>query len=222
VKTATVRVIFDAAKPTVRLIEAPRAPVTQGNNVAVIVEVKDPDPGSGVAKIEYGLRDGDLSDFDEKDKPDQVLPPNIQPQTKLPLLPTKELKPGKYALLARVTDRVGWQTTQRLAFVEIAEPPPPPPKPDENQKGMPAMSSISGRAVLGSPDANVTWIGLKVTLKELNRTVTAGADGRFEFPDVPPGPYTLEGKGIGGNKLVKGSTNVTVTEKPAKVDLPME
>lgn len=222
VKTATVRVIFDAAKPAVKLVEAPRVPVTQGNNVAVVVEVKDPDPGSGVAKIEYGLREGDLSDFDEKDKPDQVLPPNIQPQTKLPPLPTKELKAGKYALLVRVTDRVGWQSTERFGTVEIEEPPPPPPKPEEKDTGMPAMSSISGRAILGSPDAIVTWIGLKVTLKELNRTVTAGADGRFEFPDVPPGSYTLEGKGIGGNKLVKGSTNVTVTEKPAKVDLPME
>ncbi len=218
VKTATVRVIFDAAKPTVKLIEAPRAPVTQGNDAVVIVEAKD--SGSGVAKIECGLREGDSPELEEKDKPAQVLPPNIQQQTRI-TLPTKELKPGKYALLVRVTDKVGWQTAERLGYLEIAEPPPPP-KPEDEGKKMPAMSSISGRAVLGSPDANITWIGLTVSLKELNRTVTAGSDGRFEFSDVPPGPYTLEGKGIGGNKLVKGATNVTVTDKPAKVDLPME
>jgi hypothetical protein len=218
VKTAAVRVIFDAAKPTVKLIEAPRVPVTQGNNLNVIVEAKD--TGSGVAKIECGLREGESSELDEKEKPAQVLPPNIQPQTRI-VLPTKEMKPGKYALLVRVTDRVGWQTTERLGFLEIAEPPPPP-KPEEEGKKMPAMSSISGRAILGSPDASITWIGLTVSIKELNRTVTAGSDGRFEFPDVPPGSYTLEGKGIGANKLVKGSTSVTVTEKPAKVDLPVE
>jgi hypothetical protein len=119
-----------------------------------------------------------------------------------------------------VTDRVGWQTAERLGYLEIVEPPPP--KPEDEEKKMPALSSISGRAILGSPDASITWIGLTVTLKELNRTVTAGSDGRFEFPDVPPGAYTLEAKGIGANKFVKGSTNVTVTEKPAKVDLPME
>jgi hypothetical protein len=216
VKTATVRVIFDAAKPTVKLIESPRVPVTQGNDATVIVEAKD--SGSGVAKIECGLHEGDSAELEEKDKPAQLLPPNIQEQTRITLA-TKELKPGKYALLVRVTDKVGWKTAERLGYLEIAEPPPPP-KPAESK--MPALSSIAGRAVLGSPDANITWIGLKVRIKELGREVIAGSDGRFDFPEVPPGQYTLEAEGIGGNKIVKGTTNVTVTEKPAKVDLPME
>ena len=219
VKTASVRVIFDGARPTVKLVEAPLAPVPQGNDVVTTIEVNDPEPGSGVAKVEYALRDGDLADFDEKDKPAQLLPPNIQRQLKLPPMPTKQLKPGKYVLVVRATDQVGWQTTAALATIEIAEPPPPP-KPMDKEKPA-AMSSISGRAIWGSPDARIDWIGLKVTLKELNRTTTGGSDGRFEFPDVPPGTYTLQATGIGANRQVEGSVTVTVTEKPAQVDLPM-
>jgi hypothetical protein len=216
VKTASVRVIFDAAKPTVKLIEAPRVAVPLGNEAAVTVEAKD--SGSGVAKIECLLRQGDSSEMDEKDKPVEILPPNIQEQTKI-VLPTKELKPGKYGVLVRVTDKVGWKTTERLGYLEIAEPPPPP-KPAMPEK--PGLSSIAGRAVLGSPDASITWIGLKVSIKELSRTAEAGADGKFSFPEVPQGQYTLEASGIGGNKIVKGTASVTVTEKPAKVDIPME
>lgn len=217
VKTASVRVIFDAAKPTVKLIEAPRVAVPLGSDAAITVEAKD--AGSGVAKIECLLRQGDSSEFDEKDKPLEVLPPNIFEQTRL-TVPTKELKPGKYGILVRVTDKVGFSDTGRLGYLEIAEPPPPPKPKDMPEK--PALSSIAGRAVLGSPDASITWIGLKVSIKELGRTVTAGADGNFSFPEVPQGQYTLEASGIGGNKIVKGTASVTVTGEPAKVDVPME
>jgi len=213
VKSASVRVVFDAARPTIRLIDLPRKPVVKGADAVLTVEVKD--VGSGVARLEAGLDVDNSSDLEEKEKLAELLPPNIEERVKL-ALPTKELKVGKYRIYVRAGDKVGWKTTEPIGFLEVVEPPPKPVEPK-----MPALSSISGRVEPSSADRR--WIGLVVEIEgSADLKPTISPQGEFTINDVPPGQYTLHAKGIWGNLSRSGSAKVTVTEKPATVTIATE
>jgi TonB-dependent receptor len=58
-----------------------------------------------------------------------------------------------------------------------------------------ADSRIDGRVV--SADGEINLQGARVTIPELNRSATTGADGRFVFANVPAGDYSLNVEYLG-------------------------
>jgi TonB-dependent receptor len=53
-----------------------------------------------------------------------------------------------------------------------------------------ADSRIDGRVIAAEGEASLE--GARITIPELNRSVTTGPDGRFSFANVPDGDYTLD------------------------------
>lgn len=69
------------------------------------------------------------------------------------------------------------------------------------------MGSVSGRVTLdGAPFAGAT-------VHCVGPGLVTGADGRFAFPAVPHGPYSVTASGTASGRIAKASTSVTVNGK---------
>ncbi|HEX5757629.1 MAG TPA: TonB-dependent receptor [Thermoanaerobaculia bacterium] len=71
------------------------------------------------------------------------------------------------------------------AGVAAAQPPAPPEQPAQPRP----RGALAGRVV---DDAGRPVAGARVSILELNRHATTGADGAFRFDNLPPGEYLLE------------------------------
>jgi len=72
-----------------------------------------------------------------------------------------------------------------------AQPPAPPGKSGQVQSGGAARSGSIGGHVSG-PGDNRNIAGALIHLEPIGRTAKADNLGNFQFPDVPPGSYTLD------------------------------
>ncbi len=204
----SVGVILDGAAPEVR-IQVPGQPTPQGAELPVSAETDDL---SGVEKMEFGFDLDGSSDLEESEKP-KVLQQAGGAEKWSTRLPTKELEPGRYRLMARATDRVGY-TGKRIQEVTIA-PPAGDAKPAPSK-----TSTIQGRVVLGDrPVPRVT-----VRLEGTGLSAVSDADGRFTLEDVPHGNYTLRAKGIALNRFREGSAKVVLpaATEPAVVQIELQ
>jgi len=206
----TVHVVLDGAPPVVQVGITSR-PVPQGEPLKITAEVEDL---SGPEKVEFGFDLDESGALEEGEKPKVVRQPGPD-RSWSTSLPTKKLDPGRYDLLVRATDRVGYTHTATKT-ITIA-----PPSTDTTQKPPAATSTIVGRVLLGNdPCPNV-----KVRLLGPNRMATTDHNGKFTFRDVPAGKYTLEVKDQAvRNRFRNGSADVVLPppSEPATVDISIE
>jgi len=185
--------------------------VPQGEPLKITAEVEDL---SGPEKVEFGFDLDESGALEEGEKPKVVRQPGPD-RSWSTSLPTKKLDPGRYDLLVRATDRVGYTHTATKT-ITIA-----PPSTDTTQKPPAATSTIVGRVLLGNdPCPNV-----KVRLLGPNRMATTDHNGKFTFRDVPAGKYTLEVKDQAvRNRFRNGSADVVLPppSEPATVDISIE
>ena len=81
--------------------------------------------------------------------------------------------------------------------------------------GVPAPHSVSGSV---TDSAGTPVLGARLTLLELRRTTTAGAEGRFAFPAVAPGSYHLSVAAIGFAPTVE---RVTVADSDVVLQITL-
>lgn len=78
-------------------------------------------------------------------------------------------------------------------------------------------TTLSGKVTQG--DNNQPMAGALVVIDELRREATAGADGAFTFPNVPPGQYHV---GVRAEGYSTRRTEVTVGTSPATLNLAVD
>lgn len=125
--------------------------------------------------------------------------------------PTDDKKPeNSYSLLVRATDRVGLETYKKLNVKLFA------PKKEPGEGKPRTHTKLAG---------TLTFFGDKlsnpatVRIRELNRTARTTGGGAFDFPQVPPGNYTIEVTASEQNKTYSGlfPANVFVPTPPPEV-----
>jgi hypothetical protein len=131
-------------------------------------------------------------------------------------LATEGLFPGQHAIHIRATDIVGNVTDENEPVQQTVRVIEKKPAPNPGLAPPPAVNNtVSGQVTyLKKPVSAV------VTLKTLSQapigTAEAGTDGRFSFPDVPPGAYELSATTIDlfGGRKKSGKANITVPPPP--------
>lgn len=120
-------------------------------------------------------------------------------------LPTGELKPGRYLLLARATDQAGLRNKATLPM-EISAPAAPgsPANPEPEFSDLVGVVTAGGRPTLG----------MTVSLVDQGRpAVRTGSDGQFAFAKLPPGDYQVRVQGSVRNQLVDRTVDVTLPRR---------
>jgi hypothetical protein len=164
---------------------------------------------SAIKEMQVGIDRDNSGALEEAEKPVKLhqADDNGKWQAKIP---TEDLEPGRYTLMAKAADVLGFES-KSIARTIIVEPPAPPLKTA-------TMSTIVGRVVDqdGRPLPRI-----RVTLQGTGLSETSDESGAFSFKDVPHGKYKLEARGI-----VIGSERTAVQEivlpgatEPAKVDI---
>ncbi|MDD4268219.1 MAG: carboxypeptidase regulatory-like domain-containing protein [Pirellulaceae bacterium] len=204
---AAVRVILDGAAPELR-VTVPDHPVAKGSPILVSAETQDL---SGVEKLEVGFDLDGSSDFEEQEAP-KVLQQPGGAESWTTSLPTEDLEPGRYRILVRGTDRVG---LSRSVFAQVSIVPPAGPAEPAKK----TTSTIRGSVVLIDRPA----AGISVRLEGTGLEAVSDSAGRFVFPQVPHGSYTLRAKGIALNKFREGSAQITLpaATEPAEIVVPV-
>ena len=206
---ATVPIILDGLPPVFRDLRMGDG-VEQGKKLLIAADVVDL---GGVASVEAAFDLNDSQSLDKADKPKQLRLAadglwNVA-------LGTKDLEPGLYMVVVRATDRVN-NTKTATARVKVIRPPdktkpktPPPP----------ATGTITGRVFLGDQNCS----GMAVRLVETGQTATTDSTGRFQFDNIPAGPYQLTVTGPWKNMIRKGKAKVTLKAgKTATAEIPLK
>jgi hypothetical protein len=127
-------------------------------------------------------------------------------------LPTEDLEPGRYTLIAKATDILGFEAKPITKTITIERPAPPPKAA--------TMSTIAGRVVDqdGHPLARI-----RITLQGTNFSEPSDAGGNFTFKDVPHGKYKLEARGIviGSERSAVQEVVLPGASEPVKVEIRM-
>jgi hypothetical protein len=185
-----VDVILDADPPVIANFSAPQR-AEQDTSVDVYLEVADL---AGPQRVEIGWVANPSHDL----KPEQAVSRESFPVrttgARWPVsltLPTQGMQPGTYYLKARVIDRVDLSTSQVLQPVAIV------PKRQAQQAtagGAEALMGTLQGVVQFGPTFRPDGITVRIKDSSVPPAATAGG-GRFRFPNLKAGTYTLEAKG---------------------------
>jgi hypothetical protein len=198
----SVKVILDGAAPEIEIV-APTRPVPHGEELKVAVKMLEEEL-SGVKEMQIGLDREKTGELVEKDKPKVLRQPGPD-GTWTASLPTQELEPGDYVLLARATDRVGYTGKARPQIVTIGPPRPPA------QAAATRLSTIEGWVRL---QGDKPLPGFRVTLEGTDRSTQTDAGGKFTFKDLPAGEYKIIATGTAHDRNFQNKKN------PEKITLP--
>jgi hypothetical protein len=209
-----VKLLLDATPPAIdELILTPRGHVVIGKELNVAMGVTD-HGGSGVQKVELAFDVAGTGEF--ATEPPPVGAVSQSPVTWLAKLPTADLEPGNYTLLARATDAAG-NASDYLAITNVQVLTPEMAAELQRQQ----TNRVLGTVRFGTMPA----AGMKMTLRPLAadgpavEPVIADASGGFVFAEVPPGQYELLAEGKiknGGRSIVppRGEERFELTVGP--------
>ena len=207
---AAVHILLQGDPPALQEIGIdPEKPIPRGQPVNAFVIVKK--SLSAIKELQIGIdRDGS-GVLEEGDKPAKLhqSDENGKWQAKLP---TEDLEPGRYTLIAKATDILGFEAKPITKTITIERPAPPPKAA--------TMSTIAGRVVDqdGHPLARI-----RITLQGTNFSEPSDAGGNFTFKDVPHGKYKLEARGIviGSERSAVQEVVLPGASEPVKVEIRM-
>ena len=188
--------------------------MASGAEVEVRAQLSDT---SGVKVVQFGFDVNNSNTLDDDEKLEELFAAN-DGDTWRALLPTEDLKPKRtYKLIVLAVDQVGLDAKEtRPIAIDEAESDAP------GEAGSPRNSAIRGRLYVSSPDERLSWTAPKVLIVENGRQASVDRTGAFTFDDLPPGTYTLQARGMAGNRILEAEKAVTVTEEEAQVLIRME
>jgi Carboxypeptidase regulatory-like domain len=207
----SVPVLADDRPPT---IEPPRNLSTQeGQPLALSITATD-EHLAGVEKVEIAVDPG--SGQFAKDPPPSAASPGNQGRWEAKV-PTDKLRPGRYRLLIRATDRAGNAgEIVKAPFLVLS-------KKDLETRGRPKPNRVEGVVLWDGdviPDATVALTQVDSKTPAKIPPVTTDKNGEFQFPTVPPGKYVLSAKKAAlANKNRSVEAKLTVPELPETVPL---
>jgi hypothetical protein len=220
-----VEILLDGSPPTIHAAMPPNRQAEADDDLVVRVlthqTVNEVDL-SGVKKVE-AVFDSVASKGTVDAKPaawEEGVPDG--PNAWIVKLPTKGMGLGPQTVLVRATDNVGNVSDplrEPVTIVpkkpkEAAVAPKPPPKPD-------VANVVTGKVQYGD-DAVKANVSLESFVGPQVPAVVSDASGKFTFPKVPPGKYTLKAKTPEAihNRFRTAEMEVTVEPKP-KVQPPV-
>jgi hypothetical protein len=206
-----VRVLLDGEPPEVSnfATRPPNsAPLALGTPLRVELRVKDQ---SGVERVEIGFDKNSSGALEKEETVGEIKKPPIDGGYVFEL-PTKDLKPGEYSLLAQVTDRVGLQSQSRPLLLTVIMPPEPG-APTANPAAKKGVVLCVVKYRMATADADMMTVTLEGASIQPERT---GRMGEFKFSDVPPGSYTLKAEGFFQNKMRRGELKGVMPSPPDK------
>jgi SdrD B-like protein/carboxypeptidase family protein len=131
----------------------------------------------------------------------------------------------EYLLTGRLTGPLDGDSRFRLS-VSLLDGVTPPLAPAEvTVRAASGTTTIGGQAYAdadedGVADPGEELAGVQVQLN-WTETRTTGADGRYSFPDLPPGQYDVYPAGAPGGWIVGGGTSVRADGTTPVVDVPL-
>jgi hypothetical protein len=160
------------------------------------VATKDP-AGAKPAKWEEGVPDG--------------------PDRWKVTLPTKGMGIGSQTVLVRATDNVGNESVPSQERVTIIAKKPKQAVPAANQgPPKPDLANVVSGKVQYGDDAAKANVSLESVVGPQVPAVVSDTSGKFTFPKVPPGKYTLKAKTPDPihNRFRTAEMEITVEPKP--------
>ena len=202
----SVPVLADDRPPA---IEPPRnLTVREGEPLALSITATDENL-AGVEKVEVAVDPG-TGQF-AKDPPPSAASPGSQGRWEAKV-PTDKLRPGRYRLLIRATDRAGNAgEIVKAPFLMLS-------KKDLETRNQPKPNRVDGVVIWDGdaiPDATVALTQVESKTPAKIAPVTTDKNGEFQFPSVPPGKYVLSArKAALANKNRSVEVKLTVPELP--------
>jgi hypothetical protein len=210
-RKAYASILLQGSPPVLGEIIAPSAPIPQGKPIEAYVTVEK--ELSGIKEMQFGVDRDNSGGLEDAEKPEKLHQSTADGKWRVSLS-TDDLKPGRYALIAKATDAVGF-TAKTTKTVTIAPPPS-----IAVQKAATA-STIAGRVTLqdGRPLPK-----MQLKLQGTNFFATSDDNGEFTIKDVPHGKYKLEARGTAIGRVVSGVQEVILPgpSEPAKVEMRIE
>ena len=205
---AFVRILLQGDPPVLGEVGIiPDRSIPRGQPVAAFATVKK--EWSALREMQIGIDRDNSGVLEEGDKPIKLHQPDENGKWQA-RLPTGDLEPGRYTLIAKATDVLGFEAAAITKTITIERPAPPPKTA--------TMSTIDGRVVDqdGHPLARI-----RVTLQGTGLAETSDANGNFTFKDVPHGKYMLEARGIviGSERSAAQEIVLPGASEPAKVEI---
>jgi hypothetical protein len=204
-------ILLQGSPPVLSELIAPVQPIPQGKPIEAYVTVEK--ELSPVKEMQIGIDRDNSGALEESEKPEKLNQSAADGKWRV-ALPTEDLRPGRYTLIAKATDAVGF-TAKANRTITIAQPP------TVAEKKAAATSTIAGHVADqdGRPLANI-----RVTLQGTNLAGTSGDNGEFTFKDVPNGKYKLEVRGTVKNREVSASQEIVLpgAADPVQVNVRIE
>jgi hypothetical protein len=208
-RKAFMPILLQGSPPVLGELIAPSVPIPQGTPIDAYLTVEK--EHSAIKEVQFGIdRDnsGELEDADKPEKLHQAADGKWRVS-----LAADDLKPGRYTLIARATDAVGF-AAKATRTITIA-----PPSVAVQKAG--TTSSIAGLITLqdGRP---LPRMNLK--LQGTNFSAVSDDSGQFAMKDVPHGKYKLEARGTALGRNVSGVQEVILPgpSEPARVEMIIE
>ena len=173
---------------------------------ALRVSLDATDGESGLRSVRFWL---DEKDNGKLDKTESKSPPldfergetvfSRTVKLNLPAKNIKNLPPGKYALIAELTDQAGLVSQMSRTLLLSEKPPEPKPMKAEKEKPATASKKDPPKKKVEKPKSDGT---LKLVFNKYPAKLTVSGSGKKNFSEVvkqtkeftkrlPPGPYTL-------------------------------
>jgi hypothetical protein len=220
-----VEILLDGSPPIIHAAMPPNREVEADEDLVVHVlthqTVNEVDL-SGVKKVE-AVFDSVATKETVDAKPaawEEAVPDG--PNAWIAKLPTKGMGKGPQTVLVRATDNVGNISDPLRESVTIVPKKPKEPVVAPKQPAAPDLANVvSGKVQYGS-DAVKASVSLESFVGPQVPAVVSDASGKFMFPKVPPGKYTLKAKTPEAihNRFRTAEMEVTVEPKP-KVQPPV-
>jgi hypothetical protein len=208
VRSAFARILLQGDPPVLKELGIePEKAIPRGQPIHAFVTVAK--ELSAIKEMQVGIDRDNSGPLEEADKPVKLHQADDNGKWRVKI-PTEDLEPGRYTLMAKATDVLGFEA-KPITRTIIVERPAPLPKTA-------TMSTIVGRV---SDQDGRPLPRIRVTLQGTNLSETSDESGAFTIRDVPHGKYKLEARGV-----VIGSERTAVQEivlpsvtEPAKVDI---
>lgn len=216
-----VEICLDGAGPSISAELNPGQPsrdVEFGKDLEVLVS---PDPNapdlSGIKKVEVAF---DLAATGDEKNAKWEEAKRIETGW-FAKLPTKDLVPGRYTVLFRVTDLVGNIDDQHEESVELLKKPEPAPaiKPVKD-----VSNTLTGEVKYGTEVGGKVDIWLQDENGTVLPAVKTDANGHYRMSKIKPGKYRVLAKGVVRARMRQGEASITIVPFPqvqasANIDL---